>query len=317
MDSSNTDGAPGGVYTIGSRSITIWSWDGTNDLVRVWDSGSKFEMITGGGDVTITPEDLCGPCLANGGSDCDDCPFNSDRAPPSFERRSDNKGPEPESVTVATLDDGTRLVFTGLERTGGIVTYDITDPTAPVYQDFLNVRNWKVNDPSIYDDAYYYLNDGPEHLVYVQPSDSPIGQPLLLAAHPYYGRFSIYMIESGDARTSDGSCSSTATCGYIPTSLGGTGALLPDICDIVTSAYESTFNCESSSSGDDSTLAIAIAVPLAIVLLIAGGIAAYCAFSMGKQSGWEKAKELKEQEFALKGDSASKGNAASVKPAFV
>lgn len=274
-------------------------------------------MITGGGDVTITPEDLCGPCLANGGSDCDDCPFNSDRAPPSFERRSDNKGPEPESVTVATLDDGTRLVFTGLERTGGIVTYDITDPTAPVYQDFLNVRNWKVNDPSIYDDAYYYLNDGPEHLVYVQPSDSPIGQPLLLAAHPYYGRFSIYMIESGAARTSDGSCSSTATCGYIPTSLGGTGALLPDICDIVTSAYESTFNCESSSSSDDSTLAVAIAVPLAIVLLIAGGIAAYCAFSMGKQSGYEKAKELKEQEFALKGPSKGSTDAASVRPSNV
>ena len=104
------------------------------------------------------------------------------------------------------------------------------------------------------------------------------------------------MIESGAARTSDGSCSSTATCGYIPTSREL--SLLPDICDIVTSAYSHIHRKFSSS--DDSTLAVAIAVPLAIVLLIVGGIAVYCAFSM-EQSGYEKAKELKEQEFALKG----------------
>ena len=139
MDNSNTDGVRG-VYTIDPDPL-LYGLDGTNDLVRVWDSGSKFEMIT---------EEVMPRLLLKISVDLVSrtavvtvtiSSFNSDRAPPSFERRSDNKGPEPESVTVATLDDGTRLVFTGLERTGGIVTYDITDPTAPVYQDFLNVRN--------------------------------------------------------------------------------------------------------------------------------------------------------------------------------
>jgi hypothetical protein len=45
----------------------------------------------------------------------------------SFDRRSDNKGPEPEGVTVAKIF-GREYVFVALERIGGILVYDVTSP---------------------------------------------------------------------------------------------------------------------------------------------------------------------------------------------
>ena len=41
--------------------------------------------------------------------------------------RSDDKGSEPENVTVATID-GKTYAFVGLERSGGVASFDITDP---------------------------------------------------------------------------------------------------------------------------------------------------------------------------------------------
>lgn len=51
----------------------------------------------------------------------------------SFDSRSDDKGIEPEGLAIAEIDD--RLfVFVALERVGGFMCWDITDPTAPVFQ---------------------------------------------------------------------------------------------------------------------------------------------------------------------------------------
>ena len=105
------------------------------------------------------------------------------------------------------MPDGTRLMFGGLERTGGIVVMDISTPCAPVFQDYLNVRNWMASEE---DKAAYKaacdaddesagckdfmvakaLNDGPESLVFVPLADVPAGvtTPLLLAVTPLAGR---------------------------------------------------------------------------------------------------------------------------------
>ena len=40
----------------------------------------------------------------------------------------------------AVMADGTRLAFVGLERTGGIMVYDISNPAQSHFQDYLNVR---------------------------------------------------------------------------------------------------------------------------------------------------------------------------------
>ena len=43
---TSTTGAPGGTYSIGTRSFTIWSWDGSaSAITKVWDSGSKMEEV--------------------------------------------------------------------------------------------------------------------------------------------------------------------------------------------------------------------------------------------------------------------------------
>ena len=42
-------------------------------------------------------------------------------------------GPEPECVTTGVMPDGTILSFVGLERSGGIIVHDISDPYVCVY----------------------------------------------------------------------------------------------------------------------------------------------------------------------------------------
>lgn len=237
-DASDISGSPGGSISVGARSFSIWKMSSLSDpLELVFDSGSKFEEIT-----SHVANGLCDGCLEASSCDVDACPFNSDSAaPPSMDARSDAKGPEPECVTVGTMSDGTVLSFVGLERTGGIVVYDISDPENPVYQDFLNVRNWLV-DESFDEDSEnfseqmvsYALNDGPESLVFLDAEMSPIGREMLIAVAPLAGRTTAYIIETGEMRQDDGSCSTIANCQYIPTSLGGTGAALgltfQDVC---------------------------------------------------------------------------------------
>ena len=49
-----------------------------------------------------------------------------------MDNRSDDKGMEPESLSLMTVD-GKTYAFIGFERTSAIVVFDITDPTAPIF----------------------------------------------------------------------------------------------------------------------------------------------------------------------------------------
>lgn len=102
----------------GTRSFSIFNGE-TGDLV--FDSGSDFE--------TITAAAL--PLAFNG----DDSNLKK------FEGRSDNKGPEPEGVVITEID-GTTLAAIGLERVGGIMLYDITDPNAPEFLQYINTATF-------------------------------------------------------------------------------------------------------------------------------------------------------------------------------
>jgi hypothetical protein len=48
----------------------------------------------------------------------------------AFETRSDDKGPEPEDVTLGKVA-GRTYAFIGLERVDGGMVYDISDPRTP------------------------------------------------------------------------------------------------------------------------------------------------------------------------------------------
>ena len=57
----------------------------------------------------------------------------------THDNRSDDKGPEPENVTVAKLF-GRDFAFIVLERIGGVMIYELSDPKAPRFVDYVNTR---------------------------------------------------------------------------------------------------------------------------------------------------------------------------------
>jgi len=141
----------------GTRSFSIWDAD---TMSLVFDSGTDFEDIT----------NLLVPSV-----------FNSDGTPASFDTRSDNKGPEPEGVTIGQAF-GRTLAFVGLERTGGIMVYDISDPLAPAFFNYFNTGQ-----------------RGAEGLEFIPAKFSPVGMPLLLAGYEVSSEVGVYALvpESG------------------------------------------------------------------------------------------------------------------------
>lgn len=153
------------LYAYGARSFSIRDADGK----LVWDSGDQFERIT-----------------AERYPDW----FNSGHDETLFDDRSDNKGPEPEGITLGSIGAKT-YAFVGLERVGGIMVYDITDPAKPAFTTYVNSRNFGVDsaaDPAGAGDL------GPEGLAFVPAADSPTGEPLLIVGHEVSGTTAIYRI---------------------------------------------------------------------------------------------------------------------------
>jgi hypothetical protein len=153
------------IYAFGARSFSIWS----ADLEQVYDSGADFERIT----ADTYPEF-----------------FNSDHEENTFDNRSDNKGPEPEGVTVAKLW-GRSYAFIGLERIGGVMIYEVTNPYAPSFVQYLNNRDFGIEPgtPGVGD-------LGAEGLTVIEASKSPIrGVPLLVVANEVSGTTTLFRID--------------------------------------------------------------------------------------------------------------------------
>ena len=165
LGDTDGDGDYDALFTLGGRSFSIWSANGG----LVFDSDADLERIT----AAIHPGH-----------------FNASNDNNNFDDRSDNKGPEPEGLTLGTID-GRRYVFIGLERTGGIAAYDITTPTAPVFVDYVNNRDFSVTDltsPNAGD-------LGPEGVLFIAANDSPTHQPLLVVSNEISGTVTTYGLE--------------------------------------------------------------------------------------------------------------------------
>ncbi len=113
MDNTNI-GANESVPIFGARSFSIWNEQG----VQVFDSGSQLSNIVNNTDH-----------------------FNTSNDSQKNDNRSGDKGVEPEAVEVAVIN-GATLGFIGLERQGGVAAYDLSDPSAPVFLDYINNRNF-------------------------------------------------------------------------------------------------------------------------------------------------------------------------------
>lgn len=145
------------LYSLGARSFSIWS----SDVVQVFDSGDQFEQKTAALHPTLT--------------------FNASNDNDSFDDRSAAKGPEPEGVTIGKI--GTRtFAFIGLERVGGVMVYDVSNPVAPVYVTYLNTRTGATGDR------------GPEGVTFIKASKSPNGKPLLVVGNETSGTTAIFQL---------------------------------------------------------------------------------------------------------------------------
>ena len=146
------------LHVLGGRSFSVRSDDGT----LLFDSGSQLERIT-----AAYPGNV----------------FNASNDSNALEDRSDNKGPEPEGVAIGKIR-GRTFAFIGLERVGGIAAYDVTNPRAARYVDYINTRNFAVNPlaakPSVTD-------AGPEGVAFVSADDSPNGKPMLVVGNEVSG----------------------------------------------------------------------------------------------------------------------------------
>lgn len=168
------------LYAFGGRSISIWDDKG----VQVWDSGDHMEQYFAGDDCKLGAARTI-PCKTY---------FNSNHeAGSSFDNRSDNKGPEPEGVVIGVMG-GKTFAFVGLERIGGVMVYNVTNPQAPVFVDYLNTReDWTTADPGT---VLAQAGDlGPEGLAFVSAADSPNGKALLIVGNEVSGTTSIYEVE--------------------------------------------------------------------------------------------------------------------------
>ncbi|MDJ1183056.1 choice-of-anchor I family protein [Roseofilum casamattae] len=154
---------PRAIYSFGARSFSIWDSNGK----LVFDSQDALEQLT----AQYFPDF-----------------FNSNHSENKLESRSDNKGPEPEALTLGRIGDRT-LAFVGLERIGGIVVYDISNPQTPRFLEYANNRDF-AGDP----EAGNAGDLGPEGLVFIPGTDSPIGQPLLVATNEVSGTTTVYAI---------------------------------------------------------------------------------------------------------------------------
>jgi uncharacterized protein YjdB len=152
-----TDRGDDAIYTLGARSFSIWNAD-TMDLV--YDSGSEFE--------TITAERF--PDFFNWSNDDD-----------AFEKRSAKKGPEPEDVKVGMIENEL-YAFIGLERIGGVMTYNITDPSNATFANYINTRDFS---NIISGDV------APEGLSFIRAEDSPTHKPLLLTGNEVSGTVAV------------------------------------------------------------------------------------------------------------------------------
>lgn len=161
------DGDYDALFALGGRSFSIWTTNGH----QVYDSKDDLEQIT----ASAFPIN-----------------FNASNTNNSLDDRSDNKGPEPEAVTVGRVF-GRQYAFIGLERIGGVVIYDLSIPFFPRFVDYVNNRDF-TQDP----ETGMPGDLGPEGLKIIPAHESPIRKPLLVTANEISGTTTIFEIRRDD-----------------------------------------------------------------------------------------------------------------------
>ncbi|WP_424237620.1 choice-of-anchor I family protein [Bhargavaea ginsengi] len=156
------DGTYEALYSYGGRSFSIFD---AETMELVYDSGNEFEKITS----KALPEF-----------------FNTTNDEIAYDDRSSSKGPEPETVVTGDIN-GKTYAFIALERTSGIMVYDLSRPEKPKFVTFITSRDFSED---VKGDV------SPEGLQFIPADASPTGKPLLAATHEVSGTVAVYEFES-------------------------------------------------------------------------------------------------------------------------
>jgi DNA-binding beta-propeller fold protein YncE len=151
------------IHVFGGRSFSIWTANGE----LVWDSGDQLEQFFANpvnGYTTI---------------------FNTNHEELARDNRSDNKGPEPEGLAVGKIG-GRSFAFVALERVGGVMAYDVTDPYAPTFAAYANTRSVTEQRGDL----------GAEGVEFVPADESPNGKPLVLVGNEVSRTVTVFQVNA-------------------------------------------------------------------------------------------------------------------------
>nr|WP_315026566.1 choice-of-anchor I family protein [uncultured Chryseobacterium sp.] len=147
------------IAALGARSFSIFNADTKQ---RVYDSGDQFERYIAANHPLI---------------------FNADNESNTVKSRSRAKGPEPEGIALGTIS-GQTYAFITLERTGGVMVYNITDPNNPTFTDYKHSRTTSA----------YGGDNGPEGIIYIAPGNTTTGKGYVIIANEISGTLSMYEV---------------------------------------------------------------------------------------------------------------------------
>lgn len=156
LEVSTPDGDPDGdgdydaLYAFGARSFSIWE-AGEHGLSLAFDSGDLIEL-------TLAAE---APALLDDG-------------------RSDNKGPEPEHVTLGRIEGGL-YAFVGLERANSVMAFRVDGPEDVAYAGLIAAPG----------------DVGPEVFVFAPAPDAPAGAPTLFVPNEVSGNSRAFALDGG------------------------------------------------------------------------------------------------------------------------
>jgi hypothetical protein len=163
---ANGDGLYEEIHVFGGRSFSIFEAE-TGNLV--FDSGHDFERIVANDPVYAAI-------------------FNASNTNNSFKNRSGDKGVEPEGVIVQEIN-GVTYAFITLERMGGMMVYDISNPFEPQFIDYKNNRDATP-------DAEASGDLGPEGIIYIAPSKNELNKGLIVISNEISATISVYAINT-------------------------------------------------------------------------------------------------------------------------
>ncbi|WP_347217668.1 choice-of-anchor I family protein [Chryseobacterium sp.] len=157
----NTDGDADfeEIAALGARSFSIFNADTKQ---QVYDSGDQFERYIAANHPLI---------------------FNADNESNAIKSRSRAKGPEPEGVALGTIN-GQTYAFITLERTGGVMVYNITNPNNPTFTDYKHSRSTSA----------YGGDNGPEGIIYIAPENTTTQKGYVIIANEISGTLSTYEV---------------------------------------------------------------------------------------------------------------------------